>query len=133
GTTLSASDIPSLDASKITGTLTQDVQSTNVSGTNVQATNLRIYDGDSEYLTFNLPTGGMGYTLNWPHEVGAADSVLQTDDSGNLSWVAIPSAPVTTVAGRTGDITLSSTDISDLGTAATLNVPATAATSATAT
>lgn len=36
--------------------------------------------------------------------------------------VAIPSAPVTSVAGRTGAVTLSSTDISGLGTAASQNV-----------
>lgn len=35
--------------------------------------------------------------------------------------IDFPTAPVTTVAGRTGDITLSNTDISGLGTAATLN------------
>jgi len=35
--------------------------------------------------------------------------------------VAIPSAPVTSVAGRTGVVTLTSADITGLGTAATLN------------
>ncbi|AGH96004.1 beta strand repeat-containing protein [Pseudobdellovibrio exovorus] len=35
--------------------------------------------------------------------------------------IDFPTAPVTTVAGRTGDVTLSNTDISGLGTAATLN------------
>lgn len=42
--------------------------------------------------------------------------------------VALPSAPVTTVAGRTGAIVLSSTDVSGLGGAAILNVGTTAGT-----
>ncbi|KYG64914.1 hypothetical protein AZI86_11995 [Bdellovibrio bacteriovorus] len=119
GGTLASTDIPNLDASKITtGTLTRDV-----SAANVTATNIRIYDGVSQYLTMRLPPGGTGYTLNWPNAVGAAGSILQTDASGNLSWVTPPSAPVSSVAGRTGAVTLSNTDISGLGTAATRNVP----------
>lgn len=48
--------------------------------------------------------------------------VLSDDDSSLIgSWVQLsyPTAPVTSVAGRTGTITLSNTDISGLGTLAT--------------
>lgn len=122
---LSASDIPSLDAAKITsGTLTQNVSASSVASATGSFTSLKIYDGTSQYITMTLPSGGTGYTLNWPNAVGGAGQVLQTDATGNLSWVAIPSAPVTSVAGKTGVVTLSSTDISGLGTAATLNVAA---------
>ena len=47
--------------------------------------------------------------------------VLTSDANGLASWQMPASAPVTTVAGRTGAITLSNTDISGLGTAATLS------------
>ncbi|WP_415063687.1 hypothetical protein [Bdellovibrio sp.] len=115
---LLASDIPNLSAAQITsGTISRDVSSANVTGTN-----LRIYDGTSEYLTFKLPNGGTGYTLNWPKTAGAANEFLRTDASGNLSWATIPSASVTSVAGKTGAVTLANTDISGLGTSATLNV-----------
>ena len=129
---LTAADIPSLDASKITsGTLTQNVSSSSVAGTTGSFTNLRIYDGTSEYLTMTLPTGGAGYSIKWPNAVGANGTVLQTDASGNLSWVVLPSAPVTSVAGKTGAVTLANTDISGLGTASTYNVPATGDAAAT--
>lgn len=48
--------------------------------------------------------------------------VLSDDDSSLLaSWIQLsyPTAPVTSVAGRTGVVTLSNTDISGLGTLAT--------------
>lgn len=50
--------------------------------------------------------------------------VLSSDDSSLLaSWTQLlyPTAPVTSVAGRTGAVTLSNTDISGLGTLATQN------------
>lgn len=57
-----------------------------------------------------------------------ASSVVQLDGSAKLPAVDgsqltnLPAAPVTSVAGRTGVVVLASTDISGLGTAATLNV-----------
>lgn len=50
--------------------------------------------------------------------------VLSSDDSTQLSsWVQLnyPTAPVTSVAGRTGTVTLTHTDIGGLGTLATQN------------
>ncbi len=92
GTTLADSDIPALPASKITsGTLTVDVQSTNVSATNLAGQNLKIWNG-SNYLTFTYPSGGAGYSLEWPAMTNAANAnmVLQTDGAGKLQWVALP-------------------------------------------
>ncbi|MGE9743863.1 tail fiber domain-containing protein [Bdellovibrio bacteriovorus] len=92
GTTLADSDIPALPANKITsGTLTVDVQSTNVSATNLAGQNLKIWNG-SNYLTFTYPAGGAGYSLEWPAMTNAANAnmVLQTDGAGKLQWVAFP-------------------------------------------
>ncbi|MFV8249746.1 tail fiber domain-containing protein [Bdellovibrio bacteriovorus] len=92
GTTLADSDIPALPANKITsGTLTVDVQSTNVSATNLAGQNLKIWNG-SNYLTFTYPSGGAGYSLEWPAMTNAANAnmVLQTDGAGKLQWVAFP-------------------------------------------
>jgi hypothetical protein len=88
---MTAADIPGLDAAKIiSGTLTQNVSATSVSGTTGSFTNLRIYDGASQYLTMTLPTGGTGYALKWPSAVGSNGQVLRTDASGNLSWYSVP-------------------------------------------
>jgi len=46
---------------------------------------------------------------------------LREDGDNSCSWQAVPAAPVTSVAGRTGTVTLSNTDISGLGTAAVAN------------
>ncbi len=46
---------------------------------------------------------------------------LREDGDNSCSWQTVPSAPVTTVAGRTGAVTLSNTDISGLGSLATQN------------
>ncbi|WP_374033481.1 beta strand repeat-containing protein [Bdellovibrio bacteriovorus] len=92
GTTLAESDIPVLPATKITsGTMSVDVQSTNVSATNLAGQNLRIWNG-SNYLTFTYPAGGAGYSLEWPAMTNAANAnmVLQTDGAGKLQWVALP-------------------------------------------
>jgi hypothetical protein len=45
---------------------------------------------------------------------------------GDGSWAAAPSAPVTTVAGRTGAVVLANTDISGLGTLAVISPTGTA-------
>lgn len=125
---LQSSDIPSLDASKITaGTLGVNVNATSVRGGEGQFTQLKIYDGADKSLTMSLPVGGSGYSLQWPGNAGQAGDVLQTNASGVLSWVAIPSAPVSSVAGRTGAVVLGKDDINGLGTAAALNAGTSAA------
>lgn len=119
---LTESDIPALNASKISsGTLTVDVNANMVRSVGAKFTQLEISDGVSESITMSMPTGGSAYTLQWPNTVGAAGDVLQTNASGVLSWISIPSAPVSSVAGRVGAITLTNSDIGGLGTAATLN------------
>lgn len=124
GAALIEADIPNLDAAKITaGNITNNVINTSTSSGTGSFQNLRIYNGASQYLVQVYPTGGAGYTVSWPVNQGNAGSVLQNDGNGNLSWVAIPSAAVTSVAGRTGAVVLSPTDISGLGTAAVLNAP----------
>lgn len=121
--TISTSDIPNLDASKITtGTVTQNVNASAVGGTTGSFTNLRLYDGTSEYLTMTLPTGGTGYSLKWPNVAGSNGQVLQTDASGNLTWAAFPTAPVSSVAGKTGAVTLGFSDLSGAATSAQLPV-----------
>ena len=77
--------------------------------------------GDYDDLS-NLPTLGTAAAL----DVGTtALDVVQLDASGKLPAVDgsqltnLPSAPVTSVAGRTGAVTLSASDISGLATVAT--------------
>ena len=77
--------------------------------------------GDYNDLS-NLPTLGTAAAL----DVGTtALKVVQLDASAKLPAVDgsqltnLPSAPVTSVAGRTGDVTLSASDISGLATVAT--------------
>jgi len=47
---------------------------------------------------------------------------LREDGDNSCSWQTVPAAPVTSVVGRTGTVTLSNTDVSGLGTAATQDV-----------
>ncbi|HAO34045.1 MAG TPA: hypothetical protein DCQ84_13985 [Candidatus Competibacteraceae bacterium] len=51
-----------------------------------------------------------------------------TDGAGAKGWFAQPVAPVQSVAGKTGTITLAAADIAGLGSASTLNVGTTAGT-----
>ena len=48
-----------------------------------------------------------------PSEDGATGQILQTDGSGRLSWGAFPQVPVTSVAGKTGNISLTTSDVSE--------------------
>lgn len=41
----------------------------------------------------------------------ATDYVMMTDNVGNATWKPVPSAPVTSVAGRTGDVVVSKSDV----------------------
>ncbi len=76
----------------------------------------------SNYVGFKAPSmvaSNIIWTL--PPTDGANGSVLSTDGNGAMSWLVIPTAPVATVAGRTGAVTLSNQDISGLGSLATDN------------
>lgn len=57
---------------------------------------------------------------------GAVWIITGADPSliGDWTQVSYPAAPVSSVAGRTGDVTLSDSDVSGLGTASTHDVPA---------
>ncbi len=124
---LTSTDIPDLDAGKInSGTLTVNVNSTSVNAGTGQFTQLKVNDGAGKVVTMSRQAGGADYNIQWPANVGAAGSVLQTDATGILSWVAIPSAPVSSVAGRAGAVVLSKGDIGGLGTAAGLDAGTTA-------
>ena len=58
-------------------------------------------------------------------DTGAVWIISGTDPTLLGSWTQIsyPASPVTSVAGRTGDVTISEADVSGLGTAAALDVP----------
>ena len=57
-----------------------------------------------------------------PSQTGNSGKVLTTNGSG-VSWTAITS-PVTSVAGRTGDVVVASTDLADFNTAADARITA---------
>jgi hypothetical protein len=79
------------------------------------------------YVGFKAPDSVAANVL-WtlPSVVGTNGQVLSTNGSGVLSWTTPPSAPVTTVAGRTGAVTLTSGDISGLGSLPTATTVASA-------
>ena len=58
-------------------------------------------------------------------DTGAVWIITGTDPALLGSWTSVsyPASPVTSVAGRTGDVTISAADVSGLGTAAELDVP----------
>ena len=58
-------------------------------------------------------------------DTGAVWIITGTDPALLGSWTSVsyPASPVTSVAGRTGDVTISEADVSGLGTAAALDVP----------
>lgn len=128
--------IPNIDATKITtGTINQDVSSTNVFAANGTFSNISIFDQSSNNrATFKAPQNGFtnNYTLSLPSSTGSNGQVLQLSNSSassaDLSWADLPSAPVTSVAGKTGVVTLLASDISDLGGAATMNIGTTTGT-----
>ena len=87
--TFAAALIPNLDGSKVnSGTVTAAVDNTSLVGTRT----VRVYDSDStNNITFQAPATGTltsNYVLTLPADDGAANQVLQTDGSGNLTWVA---------------------------------------------
>lgn len=74
----------------------------------------------SNFVGFKAPDNLTNDTI-WtlPSTTGSDGQVLSTGSSGVLSWITIPSAPVSSVASRTGAVTLSNADISGLGSLAT--------------
>ena len=97
---------------------------TNVSSTNNSIQNLYLFDqSNNNRILLKAPINGItNYTLTLPPTVGTTGQVLSTNASGDLSWITASSGDVTSVAGRTGVVTLSSADISGLGNSAGLNV-----------
>lgn len=76
----------------------------------------------NNFVGFKAPdslSGNVIWTL--PSVVGSSGQVLSAGAGGVLSWITIPSAPITSVAGRTGAVTLANTDISGLGSLATVS------------
>jgi hypothetical protein len=64
-----------------------------------------------EYAAIQAPaTIGTNYVLTLPDSAGTNGQVLSTNGSGVLSWIAIPSAPVTTVFGRSGAVVAAASD-----------------------
>ncbi len=55
-------------------------------------TALKVVTAAGPTLTMQtVSSGGTPYTITWPNAVGGANTVLSTDVSGNLSWVAVSS------------------------------------------
>ncbi|MCK6594210.1 MAG: SUMF1/EgtB/PvdO family nonheme iron enzyme [Bacteriovoracaceae bacterium] len=87
----------------ISKTTTQDVSKLRVYGAN--ATN---------YVELSAATLTGNRVLIFPDSNGSSGNVLSTDGSGNLSWISLTtSAPVTSVNGSTGAVTLTSTNINE--------------------
>jgi len=141
GASLAAVDIPNLDWAKITtgkpttlagygitdaassSSLTNYVAKSGSAMTGALTMNaaneVRFADSDSShYVGFKSPatvTANKVWTL--PAADGSNGNILSTNGSGILSWIAPPSAPVSSVAGRTGAVVLTTSDLSDFSTA----------------
>ncbi len=75
---------------------------------------VQIYGANAtNYVELSVPTLASNVAFNFPTSNGTANQVLQTDGSGNTSWVAIPSAPVSSVNTKTGAVVLTTTDIAE--------------------
>lgn len=74
---------------------------------------LRIYGANTtNYVELSASTLTANRILNFPDSNGSNGYVLSTNGAGNLSWIAIPSAPVTSVFGRTGVVVATTGDYS---------------------
>jgi hypothetical protein len=83
----------------ISKTTTQDVSAVRIYGAN--ATN---------YVELTAATLTGNRTLTFPDSNGTNGYVMSTNGAGVLSWIAIPSAPVTTVFSRTGAVVATAGD-----------------------
>ncbi len=75
---------------------------------------LRVY-GSNGTNYVELSTGALtaNRILNFPDSNGSSGQILSTDGAGNLSWIASPSAPVTSINSQTGVVNLSTSDIGE--------------------
>lgn len=84
---------------------------------------LRFYNKDGNYIAFKSPTSttaGTDYTFVWPEEIPATSKVLQSDNSGNLSWVNQPATGISSVVADTspqlgGNLDVNGQDIVSTG------------------
>ncbi len=94
--------------------VTNSVDRLTIDGTSTQIKGeLRLQGATSGHVGF-LPAANAGsttYTL--PIADGGAGTVLSTSGLGVLSWVAFPSAPVTTVNSKSGTVVLNSDDLGE--------------------
>ncbi len=114
-----SSQLPAVDGSLLTGVTGTDSTKLPLAGgaltghLTMNAENeVRFADADSSnYVALKSPSAvGSNVTFNLPSSDGSNGHVLQTDGSGNLSFVPITSAPVTSIFGRTGIVTATSGD-----------------------
>ncbi|MBM4252935.1 MAG: hypothetical protein FJ146_13265 [Deltaproteobacteria bacterium] len=66
------------------------------------------------YVGFKAPDYAIGpriWTL--PDSDGSTGQLLQTDGGGKLGWASLPVVPVQSVAGKTGIVTLNTSDVSE--------------------
>ena len=96
------------------GTIGSTTPSTGVFTTVTGNTALKLKDGDTNYATIKANNAmSADVTFTFPAGAGTSGQVLATDGSGNLSWAAQGSAPVTSVNTLTGAVTLTTTNISE--------------------
>jgi hypothetical protein len=86
-----------------------------ISKTTVQdVSKLRIYGANAtNYVELSAAALTGNRSLIFPDSNGTSGYVLSTDGAGVLSWVAQPSAPVTSVNTLTGAVTLTTTNIAE--------------------
>ena len=98
-------------------TTTNTITGASISVTTLSSQGTRYYElTNTNYILLKAPNSlATTFTLNLPDTPGLNNQVLTTDGSGNLSWSTPSTSTVSSVAGRTGAVTLSSSDISGLG------------------
>lgn len=79
--------------------------------TNQDVSTVRIYGANTtNYVELTAATLTGNRTLTFPDSNGTSGYVLSTNGAGLLSWIAIPSAPVTTVFSRSGAVVATAGD-----------------------
>jgi hypothetical protein len=90
-------------------------QGVTVKGDGTNASELRFGSKtNTNFVSFKAPdtlTKSTVFTL--PSTDGTIGQLLATDGTGSLAWINPPSAPVSTVAGKTGDILLNTNDVAE--------------------
>ena len=94
---------------------------------------LKLNGSSSGYTALDAPAAAGSNTLTLPTTNGTAGQVLQTDGNGNLSWVTITPGKLLKTAYKTttttGQVTVSSSDWSEVDTNARLSYTPASATS----